>query len=82
LKSNSNKPSAANYADDHSATKPQPKRKPKTFETQRNRGSGGQKEETGKSELEEQKPKSTTRKSREGTGRAKKIFAAGKEFGE
>jgi len=44
---------------------PQPKAKPKTFETQRNRGSGGQKEETGNPELEEQKPNLTTRNSRE-----------------
>ena len=52
----------------HSAMEPQPKHKhkPKTFETQRNRGSGGQKEETGKSELEEQKPNLIMRKSREG----------------
>src|SRR5947207_3675135 len=34
------------YRSDRSATEPQPKSKPKTFETRRNRGSRGQKEET------------------------------------
>ena len=35
----------------------------KTFETQRNRVSGGQKEETGKLKLEEQEPNPTARRS-------------------
>ena len=49
------------------------KQKNKTFETQRNRGSRGQKEETRKSELEEQKPNLITRKSWEGAGSSKSL---------
>ena len=78
-----------------SATEPQPKRKPKTFETQRNRGSGGKKEETGKLELEKHKSnreeklggikreQTSNHKGHEDhEGKAKKIFAAEKEFDE
>src|SRR5437764_10215244 len=46
---------------------------PKTFETQRNRGSGGKKEETGKSQLEEQKPNLNLRKCREGARDSKRL---------
>jgi len=80
---------------DHSTTKPPPKVKPKTFETQRNRGSRGQKEETGKSVLEEQKPNLNPEEKPGGSrkrqisnhedhkgyeGKARKIFATGEEF--